>query len=90
MRPPTDLYKTYLGAQLAARIELDGSIVWQGRRLDSLSTAGALARQSVRGPRPDGKAPQTNGWTFWLLRDDTGEEVSVDDLRRQLYQRRQS
>jgi hypothetical protein len=85
LRPPAELHRHYKGHDVRARIEVDGAITWQGRRLDSLSTAGGLARQAIRGPRSDGKPPQTNGWTFWLLRDTYGNEVEVDTLRRRFH-----
>jgi predicted type IV restriction endonuclease len=85
VRPPAELHRHYKGHDVRARIEADGAITWEGRRLDSLSTAGGLARQAIRGPRADGKPPQTNGWTFWLLRDTDGSEVEVDALRRRLH-----
>jgi hypothetical protein len=88
LRPPVELRRRYKGHDVRARIEPDCSVTWQARRLDSLSTAGGLARQSIRGPRADGKPPQTNGWTFWLVSEPDGNVVEVDALRRRLYERR--
>ena len=78
---PLDLEKTYLGHQMTARIELDGSVTWSGKTYHSVSQAAAEARASIIGNAPDGKLPHTNGWVFWRFRDDTGRLHPIDVLR---------
>jgi predicted type IV restriction endonuclease len=84
LRPPVALERDYKEKRLTARIESDGTVTCLGKTYDSLSMAGAFARASVARVRADGKPPATNGWTFWKLRDPTGELVEVDVVRQRL------
>lgn len=80
--PPLTLEKTFKGQSLTARIEPDGRVTFQGETYDSLSTAAGRARLKVSGPPPSRrKIWQTNGWTFWLFRDDDGQLKPIDALR---------
>jgi len=88
VRVPLDLEHRYKGTQLTARIEGADRIVFAGQAYDSVSTAGGMARKSVVGS-PQGRAyPQTNGWTFWEYRTGDGALHQLDDLRRQLHERK--
>jgi len=80
LRAPVELEREYKKKRFTAQIEADGSVSWQGKKFESLSTAAGAARASVRGRRPDGSLPATNGWTFWKTRDG-GELVEVDVFR---------
>ncbi|HZV90739.1 MAG TPA: hypothetical protein VFF34_01895, partial [Candidatus Nitrosocosmicus sp.] len=82
LRPPVALERDYKGKRLTARIGPDGTVTCLGKSYDSLSMTGAVARHSVAQVRADGKPPATNGWTFWKLRDTSGELVEVDAIRR--------
>ncbi len=88
VRVPFDIEHRYRGAQLAARIEDASRVVFQGTAYDSLSTAGGVARKSVAGPFPGRDIPQTNGWTFWQFRGADGSLRVLDDLRRELHERK--
>jgi hypothetical protein len=88
VRVPFDIEHRYRGAQLAARIEDSSRIVFQGSAYDSLSTAGGVARKSIAGPFPGRDIPQTNGWTFWQFRGSDGTLHVLDDLRRELHERK--
>jgi hypothetical protein len=85
---PFAIEHRYRGIELVARIEGVGRIVFNGVPYDSLSTAGGVARNSVAGPFPGRDIPQTNGWTFWQCRRPAGQLVPLDDLRRELYERK--
>lgn len=78
---PLELTRTYKGQTLTARIEADGTVSCLGKRHPSLSGAGAAARASVIGKRPDGSDPATNGWGFWRFRDANGRMAPIDVLR---------
>lgn len=83
MKPPLILSKEYLGRQLRAEVQPDGSVIFDGKRYTSPSMAAAKAREEVKGgPPPDRLRWQTNGWVFWLFRDDDGKWQPLDLLRR--------
>jgi hypothetical protein len=88
MRLPFAIEHHYRGVDLVARIEGVARIVFNGKPYDSLSTAGGVARNSVAGPFPGRDIPQTNGWTFWQFRRPDGRPFPLDDLRRELYERK--
>lgn len=88
VRVPFDIEHRYRGTDLSARIEDADRIVFDGAVYDSLSTAGGVARTSVAGPFPGRDIPQTNGWTFWEYRGPDGTLHQLDDLRRELYERK--
>lgn len=87
LRPPVDLFRRYKGNELKARIEADGRVSFGGRVYGSLSVAGMMARRSIIGQ--DQRA-QTNGWTFWKYRDESGALQEIDHLRQRLYESRKS
>jgi len=65
-------------------IQPNGTVVFDGRSYDSLSTAGGMARKSVIGAPAGRPYPQTNGWQFWRYRDkESGEMREVDHVRKQ-------
>jgi hypothetical protein len=78
---PLSLETTYKGHALSARVEADGRVTWGKKTFDSLSTAAAHARASIKGLKPDGKPPQTNGWTFWKCSQPDGTLAEIDVLR---------
>ena len=78
----------YRGVVLKARIESADRIVVGGNALDSLSTAGGIARKSVPGSPTHEPYPQTNGWTFWEYRRADGTSHRLDALRREVHARR--
>jgi len=83
LRPPVDLHRRYKGRDLTARIERDGLVSFGGRTYGSLSTAAQHARRTVIG---EDQRAQTNGWTFWRYRDESGELVEMDRLRGRLWE----
>jgi hypothetical protein len=85
---PFDIEHRYRGTNLSARIEDADRIVFDGAVYDSLSTAGGMARKSVTGSPPGRDYPQTNGWTFWEYRSPDGTLHPLDDLRRELHERK--
>lgn len=88
VRLPFEIEHRYRGTDLSARIEDADRIVFDGAVYDSLSTAGGVARKSVVGPFPGRDIPPTNGWTFWEYRSPDGRLHPLDDLRRELYERK--
>jgi len=88
LRPPVALERDYKGKRLSARIEPDGGVTCLGKRYDSLSLAGAMARASVVGMRDHGGPPSTNGWTFWKMRAESGGLVLVDWARQKFLESR--
>jgi hypothetical protein len=88
LHPPVKLERQYKGKALTAQIERDGRVTCLGQTFDSLSTAGGVARASVIGTPADRKYPQTNGWTFWRMKDGNGQIVEVDAARREFLRRR--
>jgi hypothetical protein len=85
---PLDIEHRYRGTQLAARIEAADRVVFDGQAYDSLSTAGGMARKSVIGSPTGRDYPQTNGWTFWERRKADRTLGVLDELRRDLYERK--
>ncbi len=81
VRLPLDIETAYKGHQLAARIESNGNVVWNGTTFDSLSMAGGMARKSIVGAPPGREYPPTNGWIFWRFRDADGRLAFLDVLR---------
>jgi hypothetical protein len=88
VRLPLEIEHRFRGTHLTARIEVVDRIVFDGAVYDSLSTAGGMARKSVSGSPPGRDYPQTNGWTFWEYRSPDGTLHPLDDLRRELYERK--
>ncbi len=88
VRVPFDIEHLYLGAQLKGRIEGPSRIVFAGETYESLSMAGGLARKSVAGAPTGREYPPTNGWTFWQYRQADGALRYIDELRRDLYERK--
>jgi Restriction Enzyme Adenine Methylase Associated len=87
LKPPAELHRRYKGQELHAQIRPDGRVSFAGDVYGSLSIAGGEARRSVLGDRPGRpRRPQTNGWTFWRLRDQHGNLIEVDQLRRALWE----
>ena len=79
--PPLDLYRTYRGHRLAARVEADGSVTVGTESYGSLSAAAGVARASVGGTPRGGLGAQVNGWTFWHFTDLDGKSKAVQVLR---------
>jgi hypothetical protein len=66
------LYAIYKGKMYKAWVFKNGRIKYDGKIYDSPSTVGSV----VRG----GKS--TNGWRFWKYRNESGELVSLSELRK--------
>jgi hypothetical protein len=82
VKPPLALTKKYLGSELQAEVQPDGSVICNGTRYRSPSAAAAKAREQVKGGPPAGRTSwQTNGWIFWLFRDEDGQLKPLDPLR---------
>ncbi len=62
--------------------------MFAGQPYDSVSMAGGMARKSIVGSPSGRDYPQTNGWTFWQYRRTDGARHPLDDLRRQLHERK--
>ena len=88
VRVPLDIERHYRGTDLRARIEGADRIVFGGAAYDSLSTAGGMGRKTVVGETPGRAYPQTNGWTFWQYRAGDGTLHPLDELRRDLFERK--
>jgi len=81
LHAPSELEREYKGKFLKARIEKDGRVTFDLDTHNSPSLAGGAARASVIGRKAGGKLPATNGWTFWLTKDESGKLVMLDELR---------
>lgn len=82
---PVQLEKTYKGVQLAASIQPDGKVLYDGNLYGSPSVSASMARKSVIGAPRGRKYPHTNGWRFWRYRDaQSGKLEELDKLRRDL------
>jgi len=90
LKLPAEVISHYRKHDLHARIEKDGSVVFEGKRYKSLSTAGGMARKPFhRGDLKGKPYPQTNGWLFWHVHDDeTGKLVPLDVLRERYLERK--
>jgi len=89
IQAPLELERDYRGVHVAAVIQPNGTVVFDGQPYDSLSTAGGMARKSVIGTPGDRPYPQTNGWQFWRYRDkESGEVREMDHLRKQYLARK--
>lgn len=86
IKPPVNIEVRYKGQPLTGQIKADCTVSWDGQVFDSLSTAAGMARRSIIGARPDRPYPQTNGWTFWRIRDTDGSLSTLDELRRRLFE----
>lgn len=88
VRVPLEIEHRYRGTDLTARIEDANRVVFNSAVYDSLSTAGGMARKSVTGSPVGRDYPQTNGWTFWEYRSPDGTLRPLDNLRRELHERK--
>lgn len=83
---PFNIEVKFKKQEFSASIQADGSILFQGKKYDSLSVAAGMARNIANGPPPDGrKYWQTNGWSFWKYRDPTTGKLQAVDVLRQEY-----
>ena len=83
IKTPFHLEADYKGKKFTATVQADGSVLFDGKKYSSLSTAAGMARATVRKPPPGRTYPQTNGWTFWKFRKPGNEElVAIDVLRK--------
>lgn len=62
----------YKGYIYSAKVHKDGTIVYEGKKYNSPSLAGIAVN----------KKKTVNGWKFWKYRDDNGEWVYIDELRK--------
>ena len=89
LKPPLVLSKHYLGRELRAEVQADGGVSFNGTRYGSPPMAAVKAREEVKGgPPPNRRRWQTNGWTFWLFRDEDGKLQPLDLLRRRYAEQR--
>lgn len=87
---PLELRRTYKGVEVKARIEADGSVTFNGQRLESPLAAGSMACARVRGVDPVSDPVATDGWSFWRFVDTNGTEKTIGALRERYLQRRGS
>ena len=82
LKVPAEIHCRYRGHDLTASITKIGRVQFDGKEYSSLSTAAGMARKPFfkadLGGRP---YPQTNGWTFWSVRDETGKDAPLAELR---------
>ncbi|MBK6940309.1 MAG: hypothetical protein IPH13_08910 [Planctomycetes bacterium] len=90
LRAPLELRRTFKGVEVRARIDADGSVVVDGQRTQSLSTAGGIAIARVRKVDPKSDSVATDGWAFWRFTDSDGSEKPIDALRVRYLDRRGS
>lgn len=88
VKPPVRLERRYKGTVVTATIEAPDRIMVGKDSYDSLSTAAGMARKAIIGETPGRRYPQTNGWTFWQIRQGDGTLRELDALRRELHERK--
>jgi predicted type IV restriction endonuclease len=83
LKPPLELVTIFKKQELTAKLQQDGSVIYNGESYNSLSLAAGYARNTVSGPpKDDRKFYQTNGWTFWGLKDTgTGKLIPLSQIR---------
>ena len=75
LSPSTELVRRYKQKVLQGTLLQDGQVEFQGTTYPSCSKAGEAARAAVAGRRMN-----TNGWSFWQVRDD-GQLVTLKAVR---------
>lgn len=68
---PDEIFATFKGKEIVAKVNEDGSITVDGNRYTSPSVAGAIATGQ----------PTCNGWKLWKFMRE-GQPVSIDELRK--------
>jgi predicted type IV restriction endonuclease len=82
IKPPQRIIAHYKGQTLEARILRDGAVEFNGKKYNSLSVAGGVARVVVSGPPSSGADYySTNGWTFWQYQEASGQLHPLDHWR---------
>jgi Protein of unknown function DUF262/Protein of unknown function (DUF1524)/Restriction Enzyme Adenine Methylase Associated len=85
LHPPFEIRHTLRGRLLVARIIEDGTVVWNGRKFDTLSSAARAACASVTG-----QETELNGWAFWTFVDADERYRPLSTLRDRYYGRKAS
>lgn len=85
---PAELLARYRREDYRAVLRPNGTVEYAGRVYKSASTAAAHVRLAVMGPREGRPYPPTNGWQFWSVYTSDGRRVSLDHLRRALFESR--
>jgi hypothetical protein len=82
LKAPSELRCKYRGHEITASITRNGLVRFGDKEYSSLSTAGGVARRPYhKGDLKGREYPQTNGWMFWHIRDNTGKYVPLSVLR---------
>jgi hypothetical protein len=84
LRTPLTLRKRYLGHDLEAELQHDGSVRYNGVSYTSCSTAADEARREIIGG-----TPHTNGWDFWQYEGGDGKMLKLDAARQEFLARRE-
>ena len=89
LHPPVELERQFKGKRFQAKVEQDGTVVFDGKPYNSLSTAGGMAKKRMIAT-PSGKPyPPTNGWDFWKYQEPgSGKLLDLDPLRQEYLRRR--
>ncbi|MBK6942611.1 MAG: type I restriction enzyme HsdR N-terminal domain-containing protein [Planctomycetes bacterium] len=85
---PLELRRRFKGVDVRARVDADGSVIVDGQRTQSLSTAGGIAIARVRGVDPASDSVATDGWSFWRFVDSDQAERPIHALRERYLKRR--
>jgi hypothetical protein len=82
------LEATYQGQRYTAEVLSDGRISYAGTVYESPSAAGGALKLAVKQPgETSDRAPSTDGWFFWRVRDEkTGDLVTLKEIRRRAAQ----
>ena len=79
---PTKIVSRYKSENVKAVINEDGTITYRGTKYSSLSAAGSAARAFVNGVKnPSLSDFPTNGWIFWHIVDENGEQKALGGYR---------
>ncbi|HUW33352.1 MAG TPA: DUF2924 domain-containing protein [Planctomycetota bacterium] len=79
LKPPVRLFRRYKGQMMEATVLSSGEVEFGGQRYASLSAAAVEACATVTG-----RKMSADGWSFWRLQDQEGQERTLDGLRKAL------
>jgi Restriction Enzyme Adenine Methylase Associated len=82
---PTRIFGFHSGKRIQARLSIDGTFSYRGKRYSSPSTAAGQAITATTGSSPPGRLSYSvNGWQFWRVACPDGESRTLDEIRDQM------
>lgn len=77
LKPQARLFTRYRGRDFEAKLLSNGQVEFEGQRYATPSAAGEAARATITGRKMN-----TNGWSFWQVKDAAGQIMTLGDVRR--------